>query len=148
MDDGSQAFYITAESIDDVYLNVLAIYRTRQLGSKSNDDMEFTVLIAGYKQFYRAQFAVTNADGQIQLKKAVFYKSATIDYNAGLVKAYHLPHHQSIPQIAGWENFYFMMTTTREFTQEEIEIEGKELRVKDGMMFSEYALKKIDLALI
>ena len=54
MDDGSQAFYITAESIDDVYLNVLAIYRTRQLGSKSNDDMEFTVLIAGYRQFYRA----------------------------------------------------------------------------------------------
>ena len=45
------------------------------------------------------------------LKRAILFKSAKMDYNAALVKAYTFPQFQRLDN-AHWPEFYIYMTTT------------------------------------
>lgn len=70
------------------------------------------------------------------------HRSVAIDRNPALAKLYFYP--QNLPNLAAkdWPNFYIFMTSTRTRSQEEREVTGEKLRVQDGLIITEYTLRK------
>ena len=105
------------KSLEENYLNMIGIRRKRDLAISNSSDSEtsydFIVYLTGNSRFYRVEFTVSQdiESQDWQVKKATFYQSIELQFNAAILQVAFQPEHHLVSN-ANWPEFYIFASGT------------------------------------